>query len=67
MCKSADRSMIIGDLALWEKTGGRSGVWRRPAGDLALPLVNSVMPTLDDIEDEISELVDNDSGESPNL
>jgi cyclic pyranopterin phosphate synthase len=29
MCKSADRSMIIGDLALWEKTGGRSGVWRR--------------------------------------
>ena len=30
MCKSADRSMVIGDLALWEKTGGRSGVYRRP-------------------------------------
>ncbi|MGH9101636.1 MAG: cyclic pyranopterin monophosphate synthase MoaC [Acidimicrobiales bacterium] len=30
MCKSADRSMTIGDLALWEKTGGRSGTWRRP-------------------------------------
>ncbi len=29
MCKSADRSMVIGDLCLWEKTGGRSGVWRR--------------------------------------
>ena len=29
MCKSADRSMTIGDIALWEKTGGRSGVWRR--------------------------------------
>jgi len=29
MCKSADRSMVIGDLALWEKTGGRSGVYRR--------------------------------------
>jgi cyclic pyranopterin monophosphate synthase len=29
MCKSADRSMVIGDVALWEKTGGRSGVWRR--------------------------------------
>ena len=29
MCKSTDRSMTIGDLALWEKTGGRSGVWRR--------------------------------------
>jgi cyclic pyranopterin phosphate synthase len=29
MCKSADRGMMIGELALWEKTGGRSGVWRR--------------------------------------
>jgi len=29
MCKSADRSMVIGDLALWEKTGGRSGAYRR--------------------------------------
>ena len=29
MCKSADRSMVVGDLALWEKTGGRSGVYRR--------------------------------------
>ena len=29
MCKSADRSMVIGDLCLWEKTGGRSGSWRR--------------------------------------
>jgi cyclic pyranopterin phosphate synthase len=30
MCKSSDRSMVIGELALWEKTGGRSGHWRRP-------------------------------------
>lgn len=29
MCKSADRSMTIGDIALWEKTGGRSGSYRR--------------------------------------
>jgi cyclic pyranopterin phosphate synthase len=29
MCKSADRSMVIGQLALWEKTGGSSGTWRR--------------------------------------
>lgn len=29
MCKSSDRSMVIGDIALWEKTGGRSGTWRR--------------------------------------
>ncbi|GMU78726.1 MAG: cyclic pyranopterin monophosphate synthase accessory protein 3 [Acidimicrobiia bacterium] len=35
MCKSIDRSMLIGDLALWEKTGGRSGTYRRdPAADL---------------------------------
>jgi len=29
MCKSADRSMEIGEIALWEKTGGRSGTYRR--------------------------------------
>lgn len=29
MCKSADRAMVIGDLTLWEKTGGRSGTYRR--------------------------------------
>ncbi len=29
MCKSADRAMIIADIALWEKTGGRSGTFRR--------------------------------------
>ena len=44
MCKSADRSMVIGDLALWEKTGGRSGHWRRPTDDLATPLVNTLPP-----------------------
>ena len=31
MCKSVDRSMVIGDVALWEKTGGRSGTFRRTA------------------------------------
>lgn len=30
MCKSADRGMVIGEIALWEKTGGRSGTYRRP-------------------------------------
>ncbi len=29
MCKSLDRSMIIGSVALWEKEGGRSGKWKR--------------------------------------
>ena len=31
MCKSVDRSMTIGELTLWEKTGGRSGTYRRAA------------------------------------
>jgi cyclic pyranopterin phosphate synthase len=30
MCKSADKSMVIGELALWEKSGGRSGTFHRP-------------------------------------
>ncbi|MEE3211205.1 MAG: cyclic pyranopterin monophosphate synthase MoaC [Actinomycetota bacterium] len=29
MCKALDRSMVITDIALWEKDGGRSGAWRR--------------------------------------
>src|SRR5687768_10705043 len=29
MCKSIDRGMVVGELALWEKTGGRSGTYRR--------------------------------------
>jgi cyclic pyranopterin phosphate synthase len=33
MCKSVDRGMTIGEVALWEKTGGRSGMWRRPSED----------------------------------
>src|ERR1700722_10934955 len=41
MCKSTDRSMVVGELALWEKTGGRSGHWKRPAEGLTAPLVNT--------------------------
>jgi cyclic pyranopterin phosphate synthase len=29
MCKSADRTMSVEQVALWEKTGGRSGHWQR--------------------------------------
>lgn len=29
MCKTADRTMSIGHLMLWEKTGGSSGQWKR--------------------------------------
>jgi cyclic pyranopterin phosphate synthase len=34
MCKSADRTMVIGDITLWEKTGGRSGTFRRQSAAL---------------------------------
>lgn len=33
MCKSADRNMVVGEVALWEKTGGRNGTYRRDADD----------------------------------
>jgi cyclic pyranopterin phosphate synthase len=31
MLKAADRAMVLGEITLWEKRGGRSGVWRRRA------------------------------------
>lgn len=38
MCKSIDRTMEITDIALWEKSGGSQGPWRRTSvlddGDL---------------------------------
>jgi cyclic pyranopterin phosphate synthase len=43
MCKSADRGMVIGELALWEKTGGKSGTYRRPA-NIAPSVTNVVEP-----------------------
>jgi cyclic pyranopterin monophosphate synthase len=30
MCKSLDKSMVISGICLVEKTGGRSGTWKRP-------------------------------------
>jgi cyclic pyranopterin monophosphate synthase len=45
MCKSSDRSMVIGELALWEKVGGKSGHWKRSAGTLDGPLVNTPLAT----------------------
>ena len=29
MCKAIDKDMVIGELALWEKSGGRSGDYQR--------------------------------------
>jgi hypothetical protein len=61
MCKSADRSMVVGELALWEKTGGRSGHWRRPPGELSMPLVNTPIPNIGDLDDDIDALIGPDS------
>ncbi len=33
MLKAVDRTMVIGDVAVWEKRGGRSGEWLRVGGD----------------------------------
>ena len=33
MCKSVDRSIMITELVLWEKTGGRNGIYRRAVED----------------------------------
>ena len=33
MCKAADRSMVISEIRLMEKSGGRSGHFIRPAGE----------------------------------
>lgn len=38
MCKSVDRSMVIREISLWEKTGGRSGTYRRSLDDGDLDL-----------------------------
>ena len=29
MCKAVDRGMVIGEIALLEKKGGKSGHWKR--------------------------------------
>jgi cyclic pyranopterin phosphate synthase len=57
MCKSSDRSMVVGELALWEKTGGRSGHWRRPEGELGEALVNTPPVRSSTIEDDIDGLI----------
>ena len=31
MCKAVDRGMVMGDIGLLEKRGGKSGMWRRDA------------------------------------
>jgi cyclic pyranopterin phosphate synthase len=63
MCKSYDRTMVIGDLALWEKTGGRTGHWRRDAESSAVvPMEGAkILP----IEEEIDGLIGGDGPAVP--
>jgi cyclic pyranopterin phosphate synthase len=32
MCKSIDKGMVLGDVRLVRKTGGKSGTYERPGG-----------------------------------
>jgi cyclic pyranopterin phosphate synthase len=34
MCKAADKGMVVSDIKLLEKTGGKSGTYRRDAQDM---------------------------------
>jgi len=36
MCKSVDPTMVITDVTLVEKSGGRSGTWKRPEDEIGL-------------------------------
>jgi cyclic pyranopterin monophosphate synthase len=53
MCKSTDRNMSVGEIMLWEKTGGRNGNWRRPGHEDIDPLegglISSALNDTDDI------------------
>jgi len=39
MCKAVDRGMVIGDVRVLEKRGGKSGDWQADAGDAASALI----------------------------
>ena len=41
MCKAVDRGMVIGDVRLLEKRGGKSGDWQADAGDAPASLSES--------------------------
>jgi len=56
MCKSFYRAMVIGELALWEKTGGRTGHWRREGAPLLSSVTTDVGRALP-IEEEIDGLI----------
>lgn len=41
MCKAADKGIVIGPVALLEKTGGKSGSWRRGLSGPAAPFARA--------------------------
>jgi cyclic pyranopterin phosphate synthase len=60
MCKSADRTMTIGELTLWEKTGGRSGTYRRQSPDSeALTVSGAVSGAVSDGTSSVAPTVTN--------
>ena len=68
MCKSADRSMEIGEVARWEKTGGRSGPYRRegPTGGPRTVSANGAAhgsSSAGDVVDSIDQLLGSDFSE----
>jgi cyclic pyranopterin phosphate synthase len=44
MLKAVDRGLVIGDIAVWEKRGGRSGEWRRGDGTRVQGTARKVAP-----------------------
>ncbi|MCP3910025.1 MAG: cyclic pyranopterin monophosphate synthase MoaC [Actinomycetia bacterium] len=50
MCKSSDRAMVISEVALWEKTGGRSGTYRREDTNEDIDDLTAVVPDDDDYD-----------------
>ena len=38
MCKAVDRGMVIGDVRVLEKRGGKSGDWQAEGNDPAAPI-----------------------------
>ncbi|MGH9150718.1 MAG: cyclic pyranopterin monophosphate synthase MoaC [Acidimicrobiales bacterium] len=54
MCKSTDRSMSVGELCLWEKTGGRTGTYRRsPDGSAGAVAPAATVTALADLDDDL--------------
>jgi hypothetical protein len=52
--------MVIGDLALWEKTGGRSGIYRREtAADGPIDSSTHLGAGADDLGSDVSDTVTN--------